>query len=105
MTRAKGWFVPVLLALAVWLAALALGNWRELGARIEYPFLDWALRQAAQAPDPDIVLVPQVSNARRYPQIDLTKFPNIVRIDAALRQIDAFYRAAPEQQPEAKEPQ
>lgn len=53
----------------------------------------------------DIVLVPQVANARRYPQIDLTKFPNITRIDAALRQIDAFHRAAPEQQPEAKETQ
>lgn len=53
----------------------------------------------------DIVLVPQVANARRYPQIDLTEFPNIVRIDAALRQMDAFSRAAPENQPEAKEPQ
>jgi len=53
----------------------------------------------------DIVLVPQVANARRYPQIDLTEFPNILRIDAALRQMDAFSRAAPENQPEAKEPQ
>lgn len=53
----------------------------------------------------DIVLVPQVANARRYPQIDLTKFPNIVRINAALHQIDAFHRAAPDQQPEAREPQ
>lgn len=53
----------------------------------------------------DIVLVPQVANARRYPQIDLTEFPNIMRIDAALRQVDAFSRAAPENQPEAKEPQ
>jgi len=53
----------------------------------------------------DIVLVPQVANARRYPQIDLTEFPNILRVDAALRQMDAFSRAAPENQPEAKEPQ
>lgn len=53
----------------------------------------------------DIVLAPQVANARRYPQIDLTQFPNITRIDAALGQIDAFHRAAPEQQPEAKEAQ
>lgn len=50
----------------------------------------------------DIVLVPQVANARRYPQIDLSRFPNIVRIDAALRGIRAFHDAAPEQQPEAK---
>ena len=51
----------------------------------------------------DIVLVPQVTNARRYPQIDLKQFPNILRIDAALRQIEAFSKAAPENQPEAKE--
>lgn len=51
----------------------------------------------------DIVLVPQVANARRYPQIDLTKFPNILRIDTALRQIKAFHDAAPDQQPEAKQ--
>jgi maleylacetoacetate isomerase len=51
----------------------------------------------------DIVLVPQVANARRYPQIDLTRFPNIVRIDAALKNLKAFHDAAPEQQPEAKQ--
>jgi maleylacetoacetate isomerase len=51
----------------------------------------------------DIVLVPQVTNARRYPQIDLNQFPKILRIDAALRQIKAFRDAAPENQPEAKQ--
>lgn len=51
----------------------------------------------------DIVLVPQVTNARRYPQIDLSQFPNILRIDTALRKIKAFHDAAPEQQPEAKQ--
>lgn len=51
----------------------------------------------------DIVLVPQVTNARRYPQIDLNQFPNILRIDTALRQIKAFHDAAPDQQPEAKQ--
>jgi maleylacetoacetate isomerase len=51
----------------------------------------------------DIVLVPQVANARRYPQIDLARFPNIVRIDAALKTLKAFHDAAPEQQPEAKQ--
>jgi maleylacetoacetate isomerase len=51
----------------------------------------------------DIVLVPQVANARRYPQIDLTRFPNILRIDAALRKLKAFHDAAPDQQPEAKQ--
>jgi maleylacetoacetate isomerase len=52
----------------------------------------------------DIVLVPQVTNARRYPDhIDLKQFPNILRIDTALRKIKAFHDAAPEQQPEAKQ--
>lgn len=51
----------------------------------------------------DIVLVPQVANARRYPQIDLTQFSNIVRIDAALKKLKAFHDAAPEQQPEARQ--
>jgi|SRR5579871_1897277 len=52
----------------------------------------------------DIALVPQVANARRYPkEVDLSQFPNIVRIDAALRQIKAFSEAAPENQPEAKQ--
>jgi maleylacetoacetate isomerase len=51
----------------------------------------------------DLVLVPQVTNARRYPQIDLKQFPNIVRIDTALREIKAFRDAAPENQPEAKQ--
>jgi maleylacetoacetate isomerase len=51
----------------------------------------------------DIVLVPQVANARRYPSIVLKQFPNILRIDTALREIKAFRDAAPENQPEAKE--
>lgn len=51
----------------------------------------------------DIVLVPQVANARRYPQIDLAQFPNIIRIDAALKKLKPFHDAAPEQQPEAKQ--
>lgn len=59
MKSARDLRVPFLLALAIWLAAFALGSWRDLGERIEYPFLDWSLRQrAAQAPpDPDIVLL------------------------------------------------
>jgi maleylacetoacetate isomerase len=51
----------------------------------------------------DIVLVPQVANARRYRQIDLTQFPNVVRIDAAVKRLKGFHDAAPEQQPEARQ--
>jgi adenylate cyclase len=50
---------PFVFALGLWLAAFAFGSWGELGARIEYPFLDWSLRQAAaqSPPDRDIVIL------------------------------------------------
>src|SRR5690348_12317342 len=59
MTHAKGWVTPLLLALGIWLAAVALGPWRDIGARVEYAYLDWNLRQAAQRspPDRDIVIL------------------------------------------------
>jgi maleylpyruvate isomerase len=43
----------------------------------------------------DVCLVPQVFNARRY-SVDLVRFPRIVAIDAACREIAAFASAAPE---------
>jgi maleylacetoacetate isomerase len=43
----------------------------------------------------DICLVPQMFNARRF-DLDLQPFPNLVRIDAALQQLDAFHSAHPE---------
>lgn len=48
----------------------------------------------------DCCLVPQVYNARRF-GVPLDRFPTIVRIDAACRELDAFKRAAPETQPDA----
>jgi adenylate cyclase len=51
--------IPYLLAIAIWLAALALSVGLELGERMESALLDWNLRRlAAQAPpDPDIVVL------------------------------------------------
>jgi len=43
----------------------------------------------------DIFLVPQMTNAVRY-KLPLDPYPRLVRIDAALRQIEAFAKAAPE---------
>lgn len=51
----------------------------------------------------DLVLVPQVTNAHRY-NMEIAAWPNIFRIDAALRKIRAFADAAPDNQPEAKQP-
>jgi maleylacetoacetate isomerase len=43
----------------------------------------------------DVCLVPQMANARRF-NAPLDAFPKLERIDEALRDIDAFARAAPE---------
>ncbi len=43
----------------------------------------------------DICLVPQMANARRF-ETPLEEFPQLVRIDAALRELPAFAAAAPE---------
>lgn len=47
----------------------------------------------------DVCLVPQVYNARRF-AVPLESFPRLVEIDAALNELDAFRRAAPEAQPD-----
>jgi maleylacetoacetate isomerase len=49
----------------------------------------------------DAVLVPQVYNARRF-GVELEQFPNIVRIDKALGELDAFKQAHPDAQPDAQ---
>jgi maleylacetoacetate isomerase len=43
----------------------------------------------------DVCLVPQMANARRF-ETPLEAFPKLVRIDEALREIEAFAKAAPE---------
>jgi len=47
----------------------------------------------------DIVLVPQVANARRF-DIPLDAYPKIVRADATARAHPAFVAAAPDKQPD-----
>lgn len=46
----------------------------------------------------DSCLVPQVFNARRYPSFDMATFPTIERIFGNCMNLDAFKRAAPDQQ-------
>jgi maleylacetoacetate isomerase len=48
----------------------------------------------------DIVLVPQMFNARRV-QLDLTPYPTLQRIDAQCQALDAFAAAHPDRQPDA----
>lgn len=47
----------------------------------------------------DVVLVPQVYNARRF-KVDLDTFPNIARVVDACNSLPAFADAAPEVQPD-----
>ena len=43
----------------------------------------------------DLCLVPQMANARRF-EVDLAPYPQLVRIDSALRELPAFAAAAPD---------
>jgi len=49
----------------------------------------------------DACLIPQVESARRF-QIDMTPFPNIVNIDNTCAELEAFQRAAPAVQTDAR---
>lgn len=71
-------------------------HWIELGfAALEVQAPDAGLFGGG-APDlADLCLVPQMANARRF-EVDLSAYPRLVRIDAALRQLPAFAAAAPE---------
>ncbi len=48
----------------------------------------------------EICLVPQVYNARRF-EVDLSAFPKLVALDATSLALDAFDKAAPQNQPDA----
>lgn len=87
-------------------------------AAIKHWYQDWILRGFAAlesmaselAPGPflfgdtpglaEIVLVPQVANARRF-ETDLSAFPRLVALDEACRALEPFQRAAPENQQKA----
>jgi len=49
----------------------------------------------------DVCLVPQLANARRV-ALDLTRYPTLLRIDAACNLLPAFADAAPARQPDAE---
>lgn len=80
-------------------------HWVEagLGAFEKLVSTDRATGRFCQGDAPglaDACLVPQVYNAERY-ACDLAPYPAIRRITAACRELDAFTRAAPENQPDA----
>jgi maleylacetoacetate isomerase len=50
---------------------------------------------------PDVCLVPQVYNARRF-AVDLAPYPVLVRVSESLESLPAFAKACPEAQPDAE---
>jgi len=48
----------------------------------------------------DAALIPQLYNARRF-EVDLTPFPNLLRVEAACAELPAFKAAHPDAQPDA----
>ena len=48
----------------------------------------------------DVLLVPQVYNARRF-RVDMSRYPRIEQIEQHCLSLDAFARAVPERQPDA----
>ena len=65
---------------------------REAAAPRQTPFLFGAAPSIAE-----IALVPQMANARRF-KVDISAFSALTALDAACRELDAFHRAAPENQ-------
>ena len=49
----------------------------------------------------DCCLVPQLANARRF-KCDVAPYPTLLRIEANCQALEAFRRAAPDQQPDAE---
>ena len=58
ITKTTRWRTPFVLAVIVWLAALAVAHWDTAG-RLDNLYLDWNLRSLATRlpPDPDIVMI------------------------------------------------
>ncbi|MGH6996140.1 MAG: maleylacetoacetate isomerase [Stellaceae bacterium] len=79
-------------------------HWIRLGFEAIEPMLhDRRTRDFCHGNAPgvaDICLVPQMFNARRYPSFDMTPFPTIARVFDSCMRLDAFKRAAPDQQPD-----
>ena len=48
----------------------------------------------------DVYLVPQIESARRF-QVDLSRWPRLLAVEAACLRLEAFQRAAPGRQPDA----
>jgi maleylacetoacetate isomerase len=88
--------------------AAGVQDWYTHWLRVSFEALEETLRRRT-APWPfcfgeapgwaDLHLVPQMANARRF-DCDLEPYPHLRAIDARCRDLTAFHRARPEQQPD-----
>ncbi|MFY9989556.1 MAG: maleylacetoacetate isomerase [Rhodoplanes sp.] len=77
-------------------------HWITLGFEAIEPLIRPApYAFGAQPSLADVVLAPQVYNARRF-KVPLDRFPKIVGVDAECLKLAAFDRARPENQPDAE---
>jgi maleylacetoacetate isomerase len=86
-------------------AAAWMNHWMTLGfaaleARLSARARSGAFCLGDQPTLADIFLVPQVYNAERF-ECDLSGFPNLLRVTARCRELEAFRAAAPERQADA----
>ena len=85
-----------------------VGEWYRHWIKLGFAALEHQAEQRPQTPyvfgdEPglaDIMLVPQMANARRF-KTDLSPFPRLVAWDERARQHPAFIKAAPENQKDA----
>lgn len=95
------------LGAALGLTADGTSAWARHWIALGFDGLEPLLRETAgacalgdQVTVADLLLVPQVYNARRF-GVDLGPYPTIVRLDAALSAQAAFLAAHPDRQPDA----
>lgn len=73
-----------------------ISHWMTLGfSALEQSASDAPFLGGDQPMLPDVVLVPQIYNARRF-NVSMEKFPKLVGISDRCREIDEFARARPE---------
>ncbi|XP_033631029.1 maleylacetoacetate isomerase-like [Asterias rubens] len=87
------------------------GEWGHRAIKEGFEALEKLLEQTAgtycvddEITMADLCLVPQVYNANRF-KVDMSKFPVISRINAALMELDSFKASHPSKQPDCPEDQ
>lgn len=81
------------------------GAWSREWMALTFKALETQVRDSAYCVGETVsmaecFLVPQMYNARRW-ELDLSPYPNLVRIDAQCAELESFVKAHPDNQPDA----